>query len=139
MFKKGRIAATIAAAVVALGVVPSHADKLIYVSGPAGQYTTYTVPVLVIKAGDSVDYTNVDIAAHDVIARNTEPWYQGCAANGAVAPSATDPVGSCPVFWTTLIGLGRTVPIRDIEDEPQGMYDFYCSIHSNMKGILVVV
>lgn len=134
-----KLAAFAAAAVVALAATAAQADKLVYVSGPGGAYTTYTVPVLVMRGGDSVDYTNIDIAQHDVIAKHSEAWYPGCAGNGAVAPSPADPDGSCPAFWTPLVGLGRTTPIVDIEDEVPGQYPFYCSIHGGMFGILVVV
>jgi hypothetical protein len=76
---------------------------------------------------------NLDIASHDVRSDDpgpdTQPW----------CTQLNFPAGRCPLFFTGLIGLGQTTPVLGLENlEPGRNYDFHCSLHSWMKGTLVV-
>jgi plastocyanin len=122
-----------------LGVVagpltgPARAgNELQYVSGPGSQFTNYTVPVLVMQQGDSVTYTNIDIAPHDVVAEVVGPDTPLCAA------WQFEP-GKCPLFWTPQIGLGKSTPIYGLDSLTAGQQvSFICKLHPGMKGTLVV-
>ncbi|HVL89624.1 MAG TPA: hypothetical protein VM841_05240 [Actinomycetota bacterium] len=112
----------------------------LYVSGPGGAFTTYTVPLIVITQGDTITYRNIDIAAHDVRATVFGPDRAWCMQFPFNFPS-----GKCPLFTSRLIGLSGTSPVYGIPDlvvppsETAKTYEFFCSIHPNMKGTLVVV
>ena len=114
---------------------PSTSVDIQYVSGPGGAFAGWTQPVLVMRAGDTVTYTNVDIAPHDVVATVVgpdEPWCTTKPFN--YAP------GTCPLFATPLITLGRSTAVLGLNNvQPEGQYPFICRLHPNMKGTLVVL
>lgn len=90
------------------------------VAGPGGAFTTYGTPLAVLPEGEQAGFTNLDIASHDVrsVARDDNGDY---------------------LFESALVGLGSNVPVEGTEDVAPGTYDFYCSLHPNMTGTLVVV
>lgn len=130
---RGRIAAAgLAAALAAVTPGPASAADLVYASGPGSVVTTYTQPVLVMRAGDKVTYANLDIVEHDVVATVTGPDRPWCAAEGFQR-------GKCPLFWTPLIDFGTTTPIRGLESlKPGDQVPFTCTRHPWMEGTLVV-
>ena len=83
------------------------------VAGPGAVVTTYATPVVTISQGSSATFTNLDVAQHDVISDDG-------------------------LFTTPLISLGESTPVTGVETLSPGSYGFYCSLHRNMTGTLVV-
>lgn len=136
--------AAIALTVLTLGsVAPSRATDLFYASGPGGPFVGYTVPFLVVSQGDAVTYMNADAFEHDVVARTVRgnPTDPGSPPVADWCPGFgfTDPL-TCPAFWTPLIGIAGSTPMYGLDDVVPGVsYEFYCTIHGNMDGTLVVL
>lgn len=82
------------------------------VAGPGSVATTYTTPVMVMQQGQTLSFTNGDVAPHDI---DSPAW------------------GDTP-----LIGLGESYQVQGTSDLSPGQYGFFCSIHPNMFGTLVV-
>ncbi|HEX9684019.1 MAG TPA: PQQ-binding-like beta-propeller repeat protein [Acidimicrobiales bacterium] len=84
------------------------------VAGPGALLTTYATPVVAVGQGEPVTFSNLDIASHDV--------------------DSVDGLWDSP-----LIGLGESDTIDEIATLSPGQYGFFCSLHRNMTGTLVVV
>ena len=82
------------------------------IAGPGAFATNYATPIVTMAKGSSATFANADPISHDVIADD----------------------GS---FRSELISVGST-PIVGVEALEAGEYGFYCSLHRNMTGTLVV-
>jgi plastocyanin len=118
--------------------------------GPAASQVVTAVPqdtylpkvVLATRAG-SLTFLNADLNRHDVVAR----VYDGATLRAdhtrpdGSAPWCEDFSGDCPLFWSELIeGPGQATEVLGLEGAVVGTsYEFYCSIHPNMRGTLQVV
>ena len=91
--------------------LPSAGNTVI--AGPGAVATTYATPAVTIQHGQSLSFTNLDVPQHDVKANN----------------------GS---FGSPLISTGQSTPVAGVESLAPGSYAFYCSLHRNMTGTLVV-
>ena len=112
---------------------PSDAAEIPFVTGPGGPYVNYTVPLIVVSQGDTLTFANLDAFPHDVVAREMGPNATWCADAGFAK-------GACPLFWTPLIGLGGSTTMLGLNKvEPGAQYEFYCTIHANMTGTMVVL
>lgn len=90
------------------------------VSGPGATFAGYLTPVMVAEQGGPLSYTNLDAAQHDVVSD----------ARGADGK---------PLFKSAVIGIGATAPVLGLENVVSGQqYGFYCSLHTNMRGTLVI-
>ena len=111
-----KLLALATASVAAVGVLASPAQA-------AGQLYaaafTYVSPATPIVQGDSLNFTNLDIAPHNVVSH------------------AAGPVGG-KLFRAAQIGTGGTVPVVGVEAVPAGAYPFLCTLHPWMQGVLVV-
>jgi plastocyanin len=85
----------------------------VVVAGPGAVATTYATTTVTIQHGQSLSFTNLDVPQHDVQANN----------------------GS---FTTPLISTGQSSPVSGVEALAPGSYGFFCSLHRNMTGTLVV-
>lgn len=112
---------------------PATAAEVPYVSGPGGAFVNYTVPAIVIRVGDTIKYTNADVAAHDVVATTRiGPDTAWCAA-------AQLPAGQCPLIWSPLVSIGASTVVYGTENLVAGdQVDYKCTLHPNMKGTLIV-
>jgi len=138
----------LALAVLGAFALPASAQAAgtpIIVTGPGSYITNYTQPVAVVQVGDEVTYVNADVQPHDVVAREFGPDTASFCGED-IDPFTTGTQrrfaeGSCPVFWSKLISVGQTTPVLGLENVQGGgrLYEFYCSIHGNMKATLVVV
>jgi polyvinyl alcohol dehydrogenase (cytochrome) len=90
------------------------------VAGPGAFATGYATPLATTSKGGRLSFTSLDLPQHDVVAVDDGPDGQ-------------------PLFKSRLIGLGETAPVEGLDRvEPGRRYEFYCSIHPNMRGTLIV-
>ena len=79
----------------------------------------YVPTEVTLAEGELLEFTNLDVARHDVVALNVD-------AHGE------------PLFSTELIGAGQSVPVEKVEKLPAGVYEFTCTLHPQMLGTLFV-
>lgn len=72
-----------------------------------------------VVEGELLEFTNLDVTPHDVVALNE------------------DAAGK-PLFATETIGTGETVPVEGVEKLRPGVYDFTCTLHAEMLGTVFV-
>lgn len=115
------------------GALPAHASTPV-VTGPGSYSYGYTTPVVTYAAGQTMTLVNADVQPHNVIAvgatrpDGSAPWCFGYSS------------GTCPLFWSDLIGLGETADVLGLDDTtPTTVYDFYCDYHPSMVGKLVAL
>jgi plastocyanin len=121
--------APLAAAVCVLVAAPSASAATI-TAGPLAASAGYLTPNVSISKGEALTFTNLDVAAHDVISRQT---YRPKRKKGKPRPPAR------PLFASALIGLGESAEVEGIERVKSGKsYEFYCSLHASMTGTLTV-
>jgi len=112
------------------------ARAAVALTGPGGFLVGYVPPVVVTAPGEAITYVNGDIAPHNFVALDT--YMPKKAAKKAKWCSAYDK-GKCPLFWSPTIGVGQSTEVSGVERLKSGkQYEFYCSLHPNMKGTLIV-
>jgi polyvinyl alcohol dehydrogenase (cytochrome) len=100
--------------------VPDAPVEPTIVSGPGGFVAGYATRAMIAQQGGSLTYANLDVAIHDVTAKDKGP-------------------DGKPLFVSAKIGVGSTTPVLGLDRVESGKtYDFYCSIHPNMQGTLVI-
>jgi plastocyanin len=123
--------------VVAVGLVVPRgqaiAADLVVLTLPGGDTAGYVPPVVPADRSGTLTYVNLDIKRHNVVATeagpDTQPW---CAVFYPGKP--------CPVFWSELIGTGKTTPVLGLANVVTARpYEFVCTIHPGMKGTLIAV
>jgi glucose dehydrogenase/plastocyanin len=99
----------LAAALLALPGTASAAEQTAYAAA-----MNYATPTITIGQGDTLTFSNLDnLAKHDL-------------------------VGHDGLFASELIGGGETSPVKGAEKLDPGQYQFHCSLHSWMQGVLNV-
>ncbi len=83
------------------------------VSGPGAFATNYATPVAVVPQGGSITYRNLDAASHDLV--------------------STD-----GLFSTPLLPLGGSAVVEGVQSLSPGDYEFFCTLHPNMRGTITV-
>jgi polyvinyl alcohol dehydrogenase (cytochrome) len=83
------------------------------IAGPGSFAATYYTPVAVLPRGSTLQFLNADIPLHDVISNDG-------------------------LFGSPLIGLGQTTAVAGTEQLAPGQYGYFCSLHRNMTGTLIV-
>lgn len=123
------------AAAISLGPI-APASAAYAVTGPGGFAAGWATPAVVIAPGEAITYLNADAAPHNFIA--SEAFVPKKAAKKVKWCSGYDR-GKCPLFWSETIGAGATTEVLGLERVVSGQqYAFYCSLHPNMKGTLIV-
>jgi plastocyanin len=108
--------ALLAGLVVAIGVpAQARADGTIRAE-PSNRYATTDVT---IGAGEAVTFQNSDVVAHDVTSKQTK-------------------AGGKRLFASEITDGGENGEVKGVPDLQPGQYDFFCSLHSSMKGKLTV-
>ena len=110
---RGAVAA--ATVIAMLGPAAGWADQTVE-AGPPDRYTTTEITM---AQGEKVVFHNGDTVSHDVTA------------------SATGSDGK-PLFKSALTSSGKTEVVEGTQYLTEGHYDFYCSVHPNMKGSIHV-
>lgn len=95
-------------------VAGSANNPLIIIAGPGSAATTYYTPRIVSLKGRIVKFRNLDVPRHDV--RSNTPG----------------------LFGSALIGFGKQTNVNGTQNLARGTYKFFCSLHPNMKGQLIV-
>lgn len=72
-----------------------------------------------ITEGTPMEYTNLDVAPHNLIALR----------NGRDGK---------PMFRTDTIEAGTTVPVEGVDKLKAGVYDYTCTLHPEMLGTIYV-
>jgi plastocyanin len=80
---------------------------------PGSVATNYATTTVTVKRGTAVTFSNYDVPQHDVR-----------AVNGS--------------FSTPLISTGQSAKVAGVKALAPGRYPFYCSLHRNMTGVLIV-
>jgi plastocyanin len=89
-------------------------------AGPGAAQLGYLTTSVMVPAGGSLTFTNYDILQHDVTSDERAP-------DGG------------PLFSTPLIGTGQSATAEGLDRlQPGHSYGFFCSLHANMRGTLVV-
>lgn len=107
-------------------------------AGPAAQANivtsaafTFPPATIIVDKESPAYYVNPDIAEHDIVAEAVRP-------NATAGHCAGFDEGTCPLFWTPLVGTGGMSPIHGLTDVEAGTYRYYCSVHAGMTGDLIV-
>jgi plastocyanin len=125
-----------AAAVLAWAAPTGAAGEAKAVSGPTAKYYGYLTPVVVIAKGGPITYTNLDIERHNVV---QDVSSDGVHSSGKQKWCPLFDRGRCPIFYSALIGLGKSESVKGLKFvKPGKVYTFYCTLHPGMKGKLVV-
>jgi plastocyanin len=114
----GRRTKRAALAAVGVGLVwpaVAWADKQIQ-ADPSNRYST---PEVTIDQGEKITFRNNDVAGHDVTANNKGP-------------------DGKPLFSTPVISQGESAFVEGSQYLTTGHYQFFCSLHQNMKGTVHV-
>jgi len=124
------------AALSLVGLLASPASAAVAVSGPGGFAAGYLTPVVVTAPGEAITYANFDAAPHNFVASTA--FIPKKLAKKAKWCSGYDK-GKCPLFWSQTITAGETTEVEGVDFlEAGAQYEFFCSLHPNMKGTLVV-
>lgn len=83
-------------------------------SGPGASTAGYLTPFAVAAQGGTLTYTNADIVRHDVV---------------------SDQPG---LFSSVLISAGQSAEVAGVPALAAGQYGFHCSLHTGMKGTLII-
>ncbi|MFN2544252.1 MAG: plastocyanin/azurin family copper-binding protein [Actinomycetota bacterium] len=122
-----------AAAGAASAAAPTDTQIL---SGPTAKYYGYVTPLVVVKKGGPITYTNVDVERHNVVQDVNADGVHGSAKAKWCKQFKK---GRCPVFYSPLIGLEQSEPVQGLNAlKPGKTYTFYCTLHPGMKGKLLV-
>lgn len=113
---------------------PAHAA--VAFTGPGSFVGGFLPPVVVIAEGEGITYANSDVAPHNFVAEDA--FVPRKAAKKSRWCSSFDP-GKCPLFWSPTITTGETTEVEGLAAVKAGdQYAFFCTLHPNMKGTLIV-
>ena len=132
------------------GAIPARAGTA-YVAWPPGStYANPTLSAAVMQQGDDLQYANLDLGGHNIVASITLDAAGACTAG--CGPDANEwcgpirdggprrfPLGQCPAFISALTGISQVVPVQGAAALAPGMYSFHCAPHGWMNGTLEVV
>ena len=130
-----RIFLAIAALSIAVvGAAPAGAAEA--VTGPGAYQAGYLTPVVIVEPGETLTYSNFDVAGHNLVA--SDAYLSKKAARKAKWCSGF-PRGKCPLFWSPTVGTNDSTEVLGLKAVKSGTeYPFFCSLHPNMKGTLLV-
>jgi plastocyanin len=92
------------------------------VAPPNAGTTGFANPYVVISRGSTVDLTNLDSSnTHDIISERLNPDTNR------------------PLFQADYANFGETKRVQGVEKLAKGRYEFLCSLHTGMRGQLLVL
>ena len=98
----------------------SEASVRLFVAGPSAALTGYLTPVVFVPRGQTANFRNHDpFQRHDVLSQKA---------------------GTCrgKAFCTPYRDFNQTATVKGVQKLKPGTYPFFCSLHSFMRGQLVV-
>lgn len=122
----GALLALAPASSVATSSTPTAAQSIL--TAPGATNTTFATPVVVIRQGDPLNYTNLDTIAHNVTS----------TATTTVTDPTTGQTTTVPLFSADTEGLGGSEAVNGVQSLAPGTYSFYCSLHPWMTGEVIV-
>lgn len=121
---------------VIVGASATTASAGVAVAGPGATYAGYATRVVVVEPGETLTFYSADLPEHDFVARDA--FVPKKAARKTKWCSGF-PTGKCPLFWSARINAGASTQVLGLNRVAPGkQYTFYCTVHPNMTGILVV-
>ncbi len=115
---------------------PAPASAAVAATVPGSFVAGFATPVVIAAQGEAITYTNADVARHNVIALDV--FLSKKLAKKTEWCSGYDK-GKCPIFWSDTIGAGASTDVRGLENLESGKrYAFFCSVHPNMTGTLII-
>ena len=127
----------LALSVVGSLLVPAApAGAAVAAAGPGGFAAGYLTPAVVVEKGEAITFFNGDVPQHDFVA--SDAFVPKKAARKTKWCSGYRK-GKCPLFWSARIGAGQTTEVLGLKRLKSGkQYAYFCTLHPNMKGTLVV-
>jgi plastocyanin len=124
------------AAVSLVGLLAAPASAAAAVAGPGGYAAGFATPFVVTAPGETITFANFDIAPHNFVAADS--FLPKKLTKKAKWCSGFDK-GKCPTFWSQTINAGETTEVEGVDFLESGtQYAFFCTLHPNMRGTLVV-
>jgi plastocyanin len=124
------------AALSLVGLCVPPASSAAAAAGPGGYAVGFVTPVVVSAPGEAITFANFDVAPHNFIA--SDAFIPKKAAKKVKWCSGYDK-RKCPLFWSQTITAGQTTEVEGVDLLESGsQYGFFCSLHPNMEGTLVV-
>lgn len=122
-------------AVLLLALTAGTARAVVAVAGPGSDRTGFATPVVVVPRGAPMFLSSADLLPHNVIA--ADDFFSKKEAKTR-AWCKQFPKGRCPAFWSETIDVGVT-EVLGVADLAAGEYPFFCNLHPNMTGSLLIV
>lgn len=114
------------------GALPTGAPA--FAAAPVNLFATDPAVVSRTVAKEAAPvFANLDQNRHDVVALDARH------PDGSASWCHRYEPGTCPLFWSDLIGPAETTPVLGFDAVAPGAYRFYCSIHPDMVGTVHVV
>lgn len=102
--------------------VPSHAAANTAVAAPGSFVAGYATPRLVIQRSLQATFVNLDVEPHDIRSVENKPGQP-----------------TKPLWSSAVIEAGETSVINGLAGATVRDYEFYCSVHTNMRGVATIV
>ena len=128
-------ASTVALAAGLLVAIASPAHAVVAAAVPGSFTAGYATRVVVTRVGGPVTFMNGDVATHTDTSKAYLPKKVARKTKrcGQFSPTR------CPLFTSGPVGDGMQGPVAGLKAVKSGkQYEFYCQIHTNMRGTLVV-
>lgn len=143
LWRSGLIALIVAIATVRAATASAIGERHDAFTGPGAEYYGYFPSDITIARGDTILYTNYDLARHDFVqdvetdgfgGKPTVPWCEEEEGH-----ETGEHHHGCPVFWSKQIGNQKETLVRGLNRvKPGTTYTFFCTLHHAMKGTLTV-
>lgn len=119
----------------------SLAEEHRAVAGPGGVAYGYLTPTITISKGDKISFTNLDAFEHDFVHDVETDGFGGKRnVRWCKEENGHDQHDhGCPVFWSERLEAGETTKVLGLKRVKRDRtYTFFCTLHHNMKGTLIV-
>ncbi len=134
--RSARLLVAALAALLVLGAAsPAHA--VVAATAPGSSVAGYATRAVVAPVGGPVTFFNGDVVDHTLTAFNS---YLPKRAARKASWCRGYSLRRCPLFTTGSVNSGESAEVQGLEHvKPGRQYEFYCQIHSGMRGTLVAV
>jgi plastocyanin len=133
----------------------AHGADGVAAAAPGSFVTTFATPIVVVEQGGGLTFANFDLPMHNLRQDlRANPLSEADATPDSAPTIAKEPwcfdaqgnpidplpgVAGCPRFWSANAATAGQTSVDGIGNLEAGkIYPFYCTIHPNMKGYLIV-